>query len=439
MRTRRFNQIDLPFAFKEYYTKYPHGMTIFEALVEWVNTVNDMVENINDLNGYMQDFINQWQGEMREEVIRTLQEWQNDGTLEDIINEALTTRLDDVEVDLLDLQDEATGLKNRVDILETYSKNVLDYGAKGDGVVDDSQAIQNALDGGGRVFVPPGNYYIGSSVDIPSHTNLIGVPGTHIIVEQGVKAFTVTSGVHVSVEGFKVTQKGPGAGFISIMSGSSRISLKKIFSEGVDYPIDIDYSWIIDIKALRVQGCVVGVRASPQANAVSIVDSVINNATEFGATFKNSEGVNFFNTAFHLCFVAINLSNYARAVNIIGCYFEANIAQNILINASRVESRGINIQGNHIEQVSGRGSKTDVDIYIRFSDGVTIVGNEFKSINNPQHEYRVLMYDVSPSPSKNITIFGNYIPTNKGIASTTNYENQETFPTEYHTQPYGFN
>jgi hypothetical protein len=54
------------------------------------------------------------------------------------------------------------------------------YSAKGDGVTDDTGAIQWALNdagakGGGVVFLPQGNYYIASHLTIPPYTTLAGV------------------------------------------------------------------------------------------------------------------------------------------------------------------------------------------------------------------------------------------------------------------------
>lgn len=56
--------------------------------------------------------------------------------------------------------------------------NVLDYGAKGDGVTDDANAIQAAIDnlsaGGGNVYMPAGNYLITKTIIIPSGCHLNG-------------------------------------------------------------------------------------------------------------------------------------------------------------------------------------------------------------------------------------------------------------------------
>lgn len=54
------------------------------------------------------------------------------------------------------------------------------YNATGDGVTDDTNAFQRALDdvgilGGGIVFVPEGNYLIATQLSIPAATVLKGV------------------------------------------------------------------------------------------------------------------------------------------------------------------------------------------------------------------------------------------------------------------------
>ncbi len=54
------------------------------------------------------------------------------------------------------------------------------YRAKGDGVTDDTAAIQSALTaagnkGGGIVFLPLGNYYIATHLSVPANTTLAGI------------------------------------------------------------------------------------------------------------------------------------------------------------------------------------------------------------------------------------------------------------------------
>jgi polygalacturonase len=61
--------------------------------------------------------------------------------------------------------------------------NVMAYGAKGDGITDDTAAIQAALDaagaaGGGQVYVPVGAFVVRAPLRIPARVGIIGMP-TH--------------------------------------------------------------------------------------------------------------------------------------------------------------------------------------------------------------------------------------------------------------------
>lgn len=67
--------------------------------------------------------------------------------------------------------------------------NVKNYGAKGDGVADDTNAIQTAINavstrGGGMVYIPAGTYYISDTIIIPSNVNIYGAGIDATIITQ---------------------------------------------------------------------------------------------------------------------------------------------------------------------------------------------------------------------------------------------------------------
>ncbi len=112
----KFNKLDVPYQWKEYFTKYPHGYTIFEALCNWTKQVDDMVDNVNDWNKYLDEFVNNFKFELREEVTKTLTEWKNDGVLDDIIGLALDNIKATVE-----------GFENRVVDVEQNIKGIISH------------------------------------------------------------------------------------------------------------------------------------------------------------------------------------------------------------------------------------------------------------------------------------------------------------------------
>ena len=63
--------------------------------------------------------------------------------------------------------------------------NVLDYGAKGDGVTNNAAAIQQAIDSAsvvsGTVTIPAGTFVVNSMLNLRSNVSIVGTPGQSII------------------------------------------------------------------------------------------------------------------------------------------------------------------------------------------------------------------------------------------------------------------
>ena len=436
----KFRHLDIPRQWTETFTKYPHGLTIFEALVDWTSQVDKMVDNVNDWNEYLDGFVDNFEFELQDEVAQTLERWESEGKLEEIIVLALGDEVDRLDMELDSVRQGQSDLSGEVEFIKENFVSVREYGAVGDGVTDDSQAFQTAISENKNVYIPPGEYVV-ENITVGSDRNIKGMGNPTIILKEDEEGFILDNVVRTTVSGLyvKMEEEAEGATFINIKNSSTRIKVSDIYCSYVDYPVKVDYSWIISIDRLIVQGCKIGIEAKPQANALSITNSVINNASEKGVAIGNSEGITIINSAFHNCYIAVEGGNYTRALNITGCYFEDNSYRNINLNANTIEIRGVVIQGNHFKQIrGGESSKLKTDIFIRFSNGVVISGNEFTMESDRINDYQILMYDVNPGPNKNVVIFANYFhPDLTPIASTTNYENQSTFPTDFHTQPFG--
>lgn len=70
---------------------------------------------------------------------------------------------------------------------------VTDYGAKGDGVTDDSQAFINAVANRGLIIVPPGKYRITKPIPLQSNTILTGCGGSVLLIDGAIPTINIWS------------------------------------------------------------------------------------------------------------------------------------------------------------------------------------------------------------------------------------------------------
>src|SRR5699024_475849 len=110
--------------------------------------------------------------EFDDEVLRLLQEWMEDGTLDHIINETIFSwKADktyvDSEFERINKELDTKANKNQLD----YS--VKDFGAVGDGKTDDTEAFKEAALLGQAINVPEGIYIVNDTVQMVSGTQFI--------------------------------------------------------------------------------------------------------------------------------------------------------------------------------------------------------------------------------------------------------------------------
>lgn len=92
-------------------------------------------------------------------------------------------------------------------IKESKVTFVTDYGARGDGVTDDSQAFIDAVNNAGLIVIPPGKYRITKTINLKSNTILTGCGGSVILVDGATPVMQVWSSgkINYEVENVRIT------------------------------------------------------------------------------------------------------------------------------------------------------------------------------------------------------------------------------------------
>ena len=166
--------------------------TLSYRIWEYQEVIN---KQFNEWDEQIKEYFLEWQKnleEFDEEVMKLLRQWMEDGTMADLINKTLLNMKADKEY----VDDELARVDNELSKKADKSKlelNIKDYGAVGDGVTDDRQALLDTISavsnkGGGIVKFPAGHYMLSGEFTIPDRVHIKGEGRATIIehVERGV-------------------------------------------------------------------------------------------------------------------------------------------------------------------------------------------------------------------------------------------------------------
>lgn len=201
----KFNHLNVPDSYRHYWTRYPEGYTILEALLSWVKQVDDMTDNVNKWNEYLEDFVNTFDKDLQNKVKDILSEWQQSGFLEVVVSEALETQYREMD-NRLTAQMEQIANATFIDALnppEGFSPVVPDanyFDEVNKKYYQDEQMTVPATDnrgrltalvyylhenGGGTIILPSGTLCFRSGVKWESDVSLLGagMQSTKLVVE----------------------------------------------------------------------------------------------------------------------------------------------------------------------------------------------------------------------------------------------------------------
>ena len=188
---------------------------------------------------------------------------------------------------------------------ETVS--VKDFGAVGDGVMDDTAAIQAALNVGGRIYFPTGTYQCNTVtvsnavyIDFNGSTLRRATSGTKKIFDHSSGDMTMRNGI---VDG---QNTGIDRGMlIEFQDSSATLTLQNMTFQNncLGYPTptinqDTDHVYVLDATALYVDSCRFitcsrnGISLVSTTPTVKITNSVFENCYLFGIDFEPNSAAN---------------------------------------------------------------------------------------------------------------------------------------------------
>lgn len=296
-------------------------------------------------------------------------------------------------IEIVDARAGATTLKARLDILGGRVFNVKDYGAIGDGVANDSTAIQAAINAAkavqGTVFLPPGLYLIGTTTLYLTTTGATGGDPVSIkIIGAGTEASTI-----------RYTGSGTAISSGTTINGGESIVIEDLTiigngSTGSARGLHLKRYWhASSIRNVRIESFA-GTGLHLHRCFALVVDSctILNNGG-YGVRFDNNNAGTIQNSRINLNALGGVWAGYSDSVT--GDFDEIGTAQ-----------AGGSIIASNIQDNAGPGIT-----FNRVSDGFLVAGC-FIEANMPTGNAQVIISGTASVSSTGVTLLGNNIRSN---------------------------
>ena len=306
------------------------------------------------------------------------------------IDSEIKTVVANVENQLTNVENQLTNVANTVENEMFEIKNhhlnvsVKDFGAKGDGITDDTMVIKNAINSlgaGSTLYFPSGTYMISDTLQLK--TSNVFIKGEYSEVsmfrEIDKPVWYFDNLANVNIDGLVSKNTTEAQTWIKAIS-THHLHITNCYTDGMKLGFDLVDCYWTKIESVRMQSIKQAFRFSESTNAFSI-----NNLSVAGAGIPSFVvnclaggiimGSSFEGTSGQLCF------KRSTGISITGNYFEGYQHENPTINyieignANYTDCYGYDISGNYF----CAGALNAISLY-RVS-GISITGNTISTTN----------------------------------------------------------
>jgi hypothetical protein len=266
------------------------------------------------------------------------------------------------------------------------------FGAKGDGVADDTDAIQSAVDakaavGGGTVLLSE-IYRTRSPIVLRTGITLMGTSMANAGFEatsDGQALIAIAPGsTRVVIQNLWLDGKGrPGTTAIVVDGTESApiatVQLRDVRIDGVDLGIHATWAWTMQFENIRMISVKGGVNLATNANAIAlrsvhvVTRTTVDPAEQYGVISHNNGGVEIAGGAYE-GFARIK-SYQSGGMSVSGVYFE-NTSGVSLPHWIEIGSGSSEVNGGYSIRGNMFGVGAEYAVQLREVDGIEIDGNQ---------------------------------------------------------------